>query len=304
MRTPFPQSDVLLAMAMGFKQPGAIAELVFPVVNVREEKFLYYEVSLKDSLQAPDTRVGRKSTPNEMETGATELTKSTEDHALDDFVPYSDLDKAENGYNPITVAGQSVMKAIKLKQEIRVADIAFNDANYLPAQTTDVTATPFTDSATDVIAVIENAKDGMLVTPTQATMGRDVFSAIRRNPFVLKAVHRNDGDSGIASKVAIEELFEMEFIVGEAIYDQAKPGQAVNWSRVWQNHLALQHIDKTASVTEPALTHGFIAHYADVGAEIEDRKRGIKGGVTVRAGHQRTEVLASDLCGHLIKNAA
>ena len=183
-------------------------------------------------------------------------------------------------------------------------DLIFTAANYAAGQTTDASGTPFTNTSTDPIAIIESAKDGMIVTPNQCTLGRDVYSALRKNPNVVKAVHGNDGDKGIASMSQLEDLFEMKFIIGHAIWDTAKPGQAVSWDRIWKSHMALQFIDESASVEEASLTHGFIAHYDNVGAEIPDPLRGIKGGTTVRAGHQRTEILASDLCGHLIEDAA
>ncbi len=142
------------------------------------------------------------------------------------------------------------------------------------------------------------------MTPNQVTLGQDVYSALRRNPFVVKAVFKNDGDSGIVPLQGLEDLFEMKFLVGRGIFDTAKEGQAVDWAKIWQKHLALQYIDTSmVSTSTPTLTHGFIAHYDDVGAEIPNQTRGIKGGVTIRAGHQRIEVLASDLAGYLIQNA-
>lgn len=302
-RTPFPQSEQIMALAIGYTHADCIAEQVLPIVPVVEEKFTYTKISLKDSLQLPDTKVGRKSYPNEMSTSASELTQSTEDHAIDDFVPNSDLDKQRVGYNPRMAAANATMKVVKMRQEIRVRDKVFTPANYLAGQTEDVAATKFSVADTNPVTIIEDAKDSMVVTPNQVTLGQDVYSALRRNPFVVSAVFKNDGTSGIVPIQALEDLFEMKFIVGRAIYDQAKEGQPVDWSKIWKNHMALQYIDASAAANEPSLTHGFIAHFDDVGAEIPDQRRGIKGGVTIRAGHQRTEVIASDLAAYLIQNA-
>lgn len=302
-RTPFPQSEQILALTIGYKHADCIAEQVLPVKKVNEEKFTYTEISLKDSLQLPDTKVGRKSRPNELETSATEKTEHTDDHAIDDFVPNSDLDKARPGYNPRLMAAQATMNVVKLRQELRVKDIVFGSSNYLVDQTEDITATKFSADTTNPIDIIEEAKDKMVVTPNQVTLGQDVYSALRRNPFVVKAVFKNDGDSGIVPLQGLEDLFEMKFIVGRAIFDTAKPGQSVNWSKIWKNHLALQYIDAMSAANEPSLSQGFIAHYDDVGAEIPDQVRGIKGGVIIRAGHQRKEVLTSNLAGYLIQNA-
>ena len=94
-RAPNPQSEQILALVIGYRQAMCIAERVLPVLPVNEELFKWFEVSLKDSLQMPDSKVGRKSRPNEMEIGSTERTAQTVDHAIDDFVPATDVERAK-----------------------------------------------------------------------------------------------------------------------------------------------------------------------------------------------------------------
>lgn len=303
-QVPFVQSEQILAVTTGYKHPETIAERVLPVVKVAEEKFTYNEISLKDALALPDTKVGRKSYPNEMETGGSEKTDRTDDHAIDDFVANSDLDKARAGYNPRLIAAQNVMRVIKSRQELRVKELIFGAASYDAANTLDITATKFSTATVDPIEIIESAKDTMLVLPNQCTLGRDVFSALRRNPNIVKAKHGTSGDKGLATLDDLQGLFDMEFIIGTSVLDTAKPGQPVSWARMWQNHMAMQYIDKSiSSAAENTMTQGFIAHFDDVGAEIADLKRGIKGGTTIRAGHQRKEVLTSTVSGYLLQNA-
>ena len=100
MPAPFPIDPHLTGIAIAYHNEGLIADSVLPRVSVGKESFKYQEYNLADNFTLPDTRVGRKSEPNQVEFGSTEKTASTEDYGLDDLIPYSDIANASENQDP------------------------------------------------------------------------------------------------------------------------------------------------------------------------------------------------------------
>ncbi len=84
---PFPIDAELTAIAIAYRNGRMIADDVLPRVPVGKQEFKYWKYDLADGFTVPNTLVGRKSRPNEVEFDATDATDSTEDHGLDAPVP-------------------------------------------------------------------------------------------------------------------------------------------------------------------------------------------------------------------------
>jgi hypothetical protein len=135
-------------------------------------------------------------------------------------------------------------------------------------------------------------------------LGRQVFTKLAMHPQVVKAVHGNSGDSGIASRKQVADLFELEeILVGEARVNTARKGQAMSLSQAWGKHLALLHRDKTAD-TRSGVTFGVTAQFGTrVAGSIPDKDIGLRGGERVRAGESVQEVITAADLGFFIQNA-
>jgi len=152
--------------------------------------------------------------------------------------------------------------------------------------------------------VIGDALDVPLLRPNIAVMGRAAWSKLRRNPSIVKAANKNAGDSGMASKQAFCELFELEdLLVGESFVNSAKPGQAMVAARVWGKHVALLYRNKLAT-NQNGVTFGWTAQWGDrVSMTRADGDIGLRGGQVVKTGESVDEkIIAPDL-GYLIINA-
>lgn len=305
-KAPFPIDPHLTAIAVAYKNSAMIADEVLPPVPVGKQDFKYNKHNLADGFTLPDTKVGRKSQPNQVEFSLTEATDSTADYALDDVIPQADIDNAPANYDPVEYATQQIMNLIALGREKRTADLVFNASNYASANKATLSGTSqfsdFTNS--DPIAAVANALDSCVMRPNILVMGQAVWTVLRRHPKILKALNASGSDSGMAQREAVAELFEVEkILVGQSFLNTAKKGQATSMARVWGKHLAMLYRDKLAN-TQTGVTFGFTAQWGSaVAGKWEDKNVGMRGGIVVRAGESKKELITANDLGYLFTNA-
>ena len=306
MPAPFPINPALMAIAIAYRNAQMIADEVLPRVPVGKSEFKYMEHTMAEGFTVPDTKVGRRSKPNEVSFSATEKTGSTEDFGLDDPIPQSDINDAPDNYDPLGRATEGIMTLVELDREVRVAGTVFNAATYGANNKVTLAGTDqFSDFAnSDPLGVLTGALDAMIMRGTIMTIGRPAFSVLARHPQIVKAVHGNAGDSGIARRRDIADLLELEdILVGEAWVNTARKGQAINLSRTWGKHIALIHRDKTAD-TRSGVTFGVTAQFGKrIAGSIPDKDIGLLGGQRVRAGESVKEVICANDLGYFIQDA-
>jgi len=303
---PFPIQPDLTAIAVMYKNRAMIADKVAPRVPVAKQEFKYIKHDMAEGFTVPDTRVGRKSAPNNMEFTAVELTDSTQDYGLQDAIPQADMDNAPPNYNPLNVATQQLTNLIELDREVRTAGLVFNPASYATAnKQTLATTAQFSDYAnSDPLGVIMAALDSMVMRANRMVIGRAAFTKLAMHPKIVKASFGNAGDSGIATREFIARLFELdEVIVGESFINTSKKGQTPTLARAWGKHIALLNIDNLADVnsgTSFALTAQFGGRIA---GSIPDGDIGLRGGQRLRVGESVKELITAPDFGYFIQNA-
>ncbi|HEX2982971.1 MAG TPA: hypothetical protein VHO28_05445 [Ignavibacteriales bacterium] len=303
---PFPTTPALCAVAIAYKNQSLIADEVLPYVPVGKQEFKYMKYNLADAFTIPDTRVGRKSAPNEVEFGATEITDSTQDYALDDKIPLYDINNAPENYDPKLRAVEGIMDLIKLDREKRAADLVFSAGAYPTANKTTLSGTSqfsdFTNS--DPIGVLNDGLDKCVMRPNVMVLGAAVWSKLRTHPQIIKALYGNTVSTGLASRRQVAELFELEKIfVGQGFLNTAKKGQTPSLSRVWGKNISLIYRNPLAD-SRGGATFGFTARFGEpVAGEWEDKNIGMRGGFVVRAGESVKELVTASDLGYFIQNA-
>lgn len=304
-RAPFPIEPALTAIAIAYRNTRLIADDVLPRTPVGKQEFKYLKHSLADGFTVPDTRVGRKSAPNQVEFGASEETGSTKDYGLDAPVPQSDIDNAPANFNPQGHAVEMTTNLILLDREVRVSGLVFNTDNYTPANVTTLAgAAQWSNPASDPLEAIMDELDSVVMRPSIGVLGRSVSTALRRHPRIVKAYHGNDGDEGLVPLKFLADLLELDAVyVGEARLNVARPGQAVNLARVWGNHAAFLYRDQLAT-TQSGTTWGLTAQWGGrvSGSQI-DGDIGLRGGIRVRTGESVAEVVTAKDLGCFFQNA-
>lgn len=313
---PFVIVPSLVAIAVAYRQASLIADWVLPRVPVDTELFRYIKYGLADAFQSPDTRVGRKGAPNQIDWGSSEVTDATNDEGLDTPVPNSDIEAwtraraAGQGMvsqvDPLANATELVTQAVQNRREARTAGLVFNLASYAVANRQTLSGVgQWSDYAnSDPLPVIMDKFDTMVMRPNIGVMGRKTATKLRMHPKVCKAVFGNNTDAGIVPLRALADQLELdEIYVGDGWINTAKPGQPAVLTRAWGNHAAFLHRNMTAN-TRGGVTFGFTAQFGDkVAGVIEDPDIGLRGGQRVRSGESVKELITANDLGFYFENA-
>lgn len=306
MKAPFPIQPDLTAVAIAYRNGRMIADDVLPRVTVGKQEFKYTKSELAEGFTQHDDTVGRKSKPNQVSWSGTEVTASTDDHALDDPVPQADIDNAPAGQDPRLKSVEFTTNLIVLNREVRTANLVFDPNQYAtPNKTTLSGTSQWSDFAnSDPVSAILNALDSMVMRGNILTLGRAVATKLFTHPKICKAVFGNNTDAGIVSREQIAQLFELDAVfVGEGWVNTAKRGQTPNMQRVWGKHASLLYRDTLADASR-GTTFGFTAQFGTrIAGSIEDKDIGMRGGQRVRAGESVKEVITAPDLGYLFQSA-
>src|SRR6267378_1989142 len=192
-QAPFIVQPRLTALALAYRNLRAIADFVLPRVPVDSQTFKYTTFTKEDAFTIPDTKVGPKSRVNEIDWTATEATAITQDYALEDAIPYFDVQAAQaaqtiQGVTPVDPEQRStelITDLIALERETRVANLVFNLAAYPAANKATLTGTgQWSDVTSDPVTSILTALDTMIARPNIAVFGRAVYTKLRMHPKV------------------------------------------------------------------------------------------------------------------------
>lgn len=318
-QAPFQVQPQLTAISLLYKNRDFIADSVLPRVPVASQTFKWSKYNLADGFNIPDTRVGRKSKPGQIDWTATELSDSTVDFGLDDSIPGADILNAQAaqkffGVMPIDPLQHSTMllsQLIATDRENRAAALVFALGTYPAANRTTLSGTSqWSDYVnSNPVTALMNALDIPVVRPNKLVLGQAVWTVVRQHPKVTAAAFPLGGNAlggaTVAQRQALAALLEIEeVIVGPAWSNSAKPGQTPALTRLWGKHAALIYQAPQVQTTND-VTYGVTAQWGTriAGTIADDPDIGIRGGTRVRVGESvKEEILAND-AAYFFQNA-
>lgn len=306
MKAPFPIDPVLTAIAIAYKNEEYVADQVLPRITVGRSEFKWRKYDLGEAFRIPDTKVGRRGRPSEVEFTYTEETGSVKDYGLDDPIPQSDIDNAAGTpYNPVSNATERLTDLILLDREARVATKVFDINNYPSAQRTTLSGTSqWSDPTSSPLDAVLTALDAMIIRANTLVIGQAVWTKLKRHPKLVKAMHGNSGDEGAVTKAFLAELLEIQrVVVGAGWKATSKEGQTVAMARLWGKHAALLNINPNAGAGNVP-TFGFTAQWGSrVAGSRPDPDIGLRGGTRVRSGESVEEVICASDMGYFFADA-
>jgi len=305
----FAMDPVLTAIAVAYRNPdyALIADDVLPRAPVGDRDFKWHEYDEAELFTQADTRIGRRSAPNRVEIGGTERAASIADYGIDVPLDTPTIQQAEKrGYNVRGRAAERATNIVLLDREVRVAAAITNPAAYHADQRLALAgASMFTDPGADPIGVIQQMIDACWMRPNQIGFGQVAWTAFRRHPKIVKAINRNDGDSGLVSREDVARLFEVQrVLVGEGRVNINKPGLAPTIARTWGPVVWGQFIDRSVTPETGGVTFGMTAEFGTRVAGTIRADMGLDGGELVRSGERVKELIIARRAGFLIQNVA
>lgn len=308
---PYPVSDPdLIAISLAYKNTKLIADNVFPRRPVGKEEFKFYAYPKGQFLTIQRSKAGRKGELNKVDFEAQKQLGSVEHYGLQTDIPAADISNAAEGLNPVNIGTEGLRALVLLEREVRAAKLAFDPANYATENKVQLAGNNRWDVSHADSTPIEDIEKGLnlpMIRPNKMVIGQAAWSVLRMHPDIVKATNRNSGDTGIASKAAVAELFELDDIyVGQGWVNIAKPGQPVVRERVWGKHCLLFNDDATAMPTlGMGMTFGFTAQLGGptaVANPVQAGKMGLDGGLTVVNGEKVGEYITANDLGYLLED--
>lgn len=305
---PFPINPTLTAIALAYSNPDValIADEVLPLTDTAQE-FTWLKYDLAQGYTIPDTKVGRKSYPTEVEFNATDVQDKVIDHALSDFIPNEDLDADNQGVDPRGTATMYLTNLVRLAREIRAANLVFNTNSFVAGNQATLSGTgQWSDTAnSDPVAAISDALDVPIYRPNIAVFGQAAWTKTRRHPKLVQAIKGTNQGAGMVSRNEFAEFFELSSVhVGAGFVNTAKKGQAMVAQRVWGKHAAFIYRDRAAG-PQAGVTFGYTAKWGQrlQAGTLVDQKRGYNGGEEIRVGERVKEIVCATDLGYFFQNA-
>jgi len=247
--SPFPHDAVRTAIVLMFHEPGMIASRVLPPTPpLGSSKFDYKRYMMGDAFQVPNTDLGRKGEPQEVEFEGEEVVDRTRHHGLKDSVPQEDVDGAmvnRDGavlwQDPRDIAAMGLTRFLRLAHEVRTANAVFNPANYGADYKVTLSGnSQFSHAESDPLVKMAEVLEVPIFRPNVIVFGQQPWLKFRTHPKVLKATNRASGaDSGLATRKDVAALLEVdEILVGRSRVASNKEGQDLALKRAWGNHIA------------------------------------------------------------------
>lgn len=321
-QAPFVIQPQLTAIAMTYRNAALIADQVLPRVLVASSSFKYSKFTLADGFTIPNTRVGRKSTPDQIDWTASEVPNTVYDYGLDDTIPQEDIDNAAAAQkfygnrviDPEKRSTTLLADLVALDRENRVANGVngvFVLGNYPAANRVTLSGTgQWSDYVnSNPVTAIMTALDVPVIRPNVLVLGQATWTALRQHPKVTAAAFPMGGNATgggtVAQRQALAALLEIEeIIVGSSWSNTAKPGQAATMTRLWGKHAALIYRAPNVQGTDQ-VTFGFTAQWRDriAGTIQQDPNVGIYGGTRVRVAESVQEVISANDAAYFFQNA-
>lgn len=313
-RNAIPINPILTAIAIAYQNTAdsLIADDVLPRIPVGK-KFDYTKYDVAQGFTVPDTKVGRKSQPNQVDFKGEEVTVTTEDFGLDDIVPnddvqaFQDMPKPASGgpIDPLNLAASGVTNLIMLDREIRVANLVQASGSYAAGLSIALAGTDkWSDYVnSDPISDILAALDLPLMRPNTMVIGQAAWTIVRMHPKVVQAVFKSAQSAGVVTRQQLADVLEIsKILVGGSRVNNARKGQAPNLLPTWGKHCSLLYINKEAAMQKQP-TFGFTGQWGGrVAGTIAEPKTGLRGSQCVRVGESLKEVICAPHAGYLFQN--
>lgn len=310
VQSPVPVNPQLTAIALAYRNPMLIADMVLPRVDAHDS-FFYMKHRQDESFTVPETLIGRKGEAGVVEFHADRVDDSTKDYGLKDVVPVGDMRKAEGtNIDPMMVATEKTTQLVDLAREVRVAGLVFDANNYATGYKVTLSGTSQWSDFTNAkpLDAILGYLDSMIMRGNTLTMGQAVWSKLRQHPQIVEAVKATGaglGAQGLITRQQFADLLEVQNVfVGSAFVNSAKKGQAATLARTWGKHFSIMYQEPVNS-TESATTFGFTAQSGG-GKRVRewfDPKVGADGGNWVQVVDTVKEVITAPDLGYLVTNA-
>lgn len=305
MKNKDRQHDPLLTeIARDYEPQDYVATTLMPTFEINSQSGTYYKWE-RDNTRIADTERAPHSETNEVPPRQwEEAGLFAQEHSLKELVPFSEIENAVAGQDPIDNAAQHVRDLVMVGAEKGTADLLRDET--VITQYTELTSTDkWSDAANSTpIEDVNTGKDAVEAAigyePNTLVLSRDAFNALKVNESINERLKYTMPDT--ATKDLLATIFDVDnVVVARSQYNTAAPGQDPNMVNIWGTDAFLAYVDPDPR-GKKTVSLGFHFTWQDHLAEQWESKDP-KGQYVRDTWYYDRELVAPE-AGYLIKSAA
>lgn len=293
---------VLSNVAIDYKNPTYISEMILPVMTTQKQTGKYYVYS-KDKFRTEFIKRAAGAPAVEVEpVNYSTSTYFCEDYAMKDIVPMEIEDQADAPIDAQKDTTEGLMEKLMIGKEYALSTYMASTSNI--TQNTTLSGTSQwsdyenSDPFTDIQTAKATVHASIFIDPNTLVMGKQVYNKLQQHPDIIDRIKYSQ--LGASTKDLMARLFDVEqLLVGAAGYNSAIEGQTDSMAYIWGKHAWLVYVNRGSNLK--AVTFGWTIKYKQ--QEVEkwwDRDR---KGTYIRVHEYYDQVYAVPTAAYLIKNA-
>lgn len=262
-----PRMDLRAALLEFSQNPnGFIGTRLFPVFPTKLKDSKYSAITRESLTQGGDTKRAMRSKYNRGRLGAKDKSFSCEENGWE--VPLDDAERKlyANDFAADLAASQSAMGVVQRGQEARIAAKAFSTSLFTGAALyTSYAAAPWTAASSDALGQIRTVKGKVRANcgmkPNSLAMSYTNFERLKSLTCIQDAIKYTKTMTDQELENAMAALFGVkQLLVGDAIKNGAKEGQAFSSSDIWSDDYVLAAIvaENPLDLTQPSIGRTFL----------------------------------------------
>lgn len=292
--------STLSSVSVQYKNEEYIGLELMPVVPVGKLSDYFYKYDKRSRLAAPDDAIGARGEANEIEDKRTDDTYACRSYGLKNYIDALTLANQDAPLNEMVDLVESINELIDFREELRIAAILTNVANFGGNYTAIGASSRWdTTAGGNPIKDLQNAiKEIWMGRGASELVGYcslDVWNVLSRHQAVLDLFKYNGSSPGLATPDMLAKFVGLDrILVGKARKDTANEGQNASYARIWSDVFGVVRVAKRPGLRTAAF--GYTLRFGPKRTdEWFDVSKGTEGGYFARVSlHEDHKVMASD----------
>ena len=250
-------------MAINYRPAGFVADRIFPIVQVPKQSDTYVIHEQADLFRRENTRRSRGGEANKIHSRVSSASYYCRNYALKADVTLEDRANADPVFVQNFEEGRvrRVQDALFLDWEVRVAGQVTDPANVGSSSAVESAWTDHavSDPLKDIWNAVDNVELATGYRPNRILFSGTAWREFRRNQAVIdKATNPHVSGGGLyPSGRQIEDVLEMQVLVGNAWQNTAQEGLGLDLQQVWGDHVVVYHAPEQPSLETPSFGYYF-----------------------------------------------
>jgi len=251
---------ILTNMALGYRPQGAIADMVFPTVEVDKQSDIYIEFSRARRLRRQDTKRTPGTPARTVYEDVGSATYYARNYALKTPLTIEDRANADPFFiaKKLNTRTQLILDDLGLDEEIRVATLVTTVGNVGSYNAVASAWNGAGDPLGDINTTIDNVHYANGVMPNRVIFGIEAWKSFRRDSNVRNLIFGTNNGGGYPNTQQVASLLDIDqVLVGGSFQNTGQEGLSESLSTIWGQNVAVMYVPSNPDTEVPSAGYRF-----------------------------------------------